>query len=88
MQAMIDANRQQSGEKLKKIAEDLTEMIVSMMDQIKIYKSSLDNKDSPKAQESTTLVPANKKAPPLEGGHSTKIGSIWTLKNDISSPKF
>ena len=27
-------------------------------------------------------------APPLEGGHSTKIGGMWTLKHEISSPRF
>ena len=43
--------------------------------------------DSPKAQNSTTLVPDNKKDQPLEGGHSTKIGGMWTLKHEISSPK-
>ena len=43
------------------------------MDQIKIYKSSLDKKYSPKAQYNTTLVLANKKAPPLEGGRYKKI---------------
>ena len=34
------------------------------------------------------MVPANKRDLSLEGGQYTKIGGIWTLKNDISSPKF
>ena len=34
------------------------------------------------------MVLDNKKASPLEGGHSTKIGGMWTLKHEISSPKF
>ena len=34
------------------------------------------------------MVPANKKATPLEGGNSTKNGGIWNLKHGISSPKF
>ena len=34
------------------------------------------------------MVPANRRAPILEGGHSTKIGEMWTLKHEISSPKF
>ena len=34
------------------------------------------------------MVPVNNKDPPLEGGHSTKIGGIWTFKHDIGSPKF
>ena len=44
--------------------------------------------DSPNAQNPTTTVPANIKAPPLEGGHSTNIGGMWNLKHDISLPKF
>ena len=43
-----------------------------MIYQIKISKSSLDKEDYPKAQDPTTEVLANTKAPPLEGGHSTK----------------
>ena len=43
--------------------------------------------DSPKYQYPTTAVPANKKAPPLEGVNSTKNGGMWTLKQEISSPK-
>ena len=44
-------------------------MITSMMDQIKILKSSPENKDYPKAQDPTTVVPATKRATPLERGH-------------------
>ena len=44
--------------------------------------------DSTKAQDPTTVFRANKKAPPLEGGNSTKIGGMSTLKHEISSPKF
>ena len=43
-----------------------------MMDQIKMPKSSQDKTDSPKEQDPTTVVLANKKAPPLEGGNLTK----------------
>ena len=39
-------------------------------------------------QDPNTVVPYNKKSPPLECGHSTKIGGMWTLKHDISLPKF
>ena len=39
--------------------------------------------DSPKTQDPVTVVPDKNKAPPLEGGNSTKIGGMW-----ISSPKF
>ena len=34
------------------------------------------------------MVPTNKKAPTLEVVHSTKIGGMWNLKDEISSPKF
>ena len=36
MQATLDDNRQYSDEKMKNITEDLTSVITSMMDQIKI----------------------------------------------------
>ena len=72
MQVTIEANRQDSSNKMENLTEELKAMIRSMMDQIKISKSSPCKKDSPKAQDPTTVVPANKKAPPLEGGNSTK----------------
>ena len=82
MQATIDANRQYSDEKTKRLTENLTEIISSMMDQIKISKESTGNKDSPKAQDHTTAVPANNNDPPLEGGNSTKMVS-YGLSNMI-----
>ena len=36
MQAMIESNRKNSNEEMKKIKEDLTELIASMKDKIKI----------------------------------------------------
>ena len=59
-----------------------------MMDMIKFSKSSPYKKNLPKARDPTTVVPSNKKAPPLEGGHSTKNCGMWNIKHDISSPKF
>ena len=35
----------------------------------------------------STVVPANRRAPPLDCGHSTKIGGMWNLKHDIRSTK-
>ena len=87
VQSIIEANKQDSDEKMNNLTEDLTGMIASMMDQIKISKSSIDKKGSPKDQDHTTLAPANKKDPPPEGGYSTKIGGMWTLKHEISSTK-
>ena len=88
MQSAIGSKRQYYDEKMKKLIEDLTEIITSIMDQIKISSSSPDKKDLPKAQDSTTVVPDNNRSPPLEGGNSTKTGGMWTLKHDIGSPKF
>ena len=33
------------------------------------------------------MVLDNNRDPPLEGGNSTKIGGMWNLKHDDSSPK-
>ena len=35
----------------------------------------------------TIVVPANRRVPPLDGGNCTKIGGMWNLKHEISSPK-
>ena len=43
------------------------------MDQIKISKSSPDNKDSPKAQDNTTVVPDNNKSLPSKGVNYEKM---------------
>ena len=61
MQATIEANRQYYDEKMMNLIEELTEIITSMMDQIKISESSPDKKDTTKAHDTTTLVPTNKK---------------------------
>ena len=87
MKATIEANRKDSDEKMKNTTEDCTAIITSMMEQIKISKSSSDNKDSLKSQDTTTVVPDNNSYPPLEGWNSKKTGGTWTLKHDISSPK-
>ena len=88
MQPNIESNRKYSDEKMKKLPEYPTEMITSMMDHIRISKSSPDSKNSPKAQDTNTVVLYYKKDPPLEGGHYKKIGGMWNLKHEISSPKF
>ena len=81
MQATIESNRKYYDERMKNITEHPTEIIASMMDNIKISKSSLYKKDPQKAKDNTTMVSSNKKAPPLEVGHSTKNGCLWALKN-------
>ena len=44
--------------------------------------------DSPNSQDPTTTALSKNKAPPLGGGHSTKIGGVWTVKHDIISQKY
>ena len=41
-----------------------------------------------KSHNTDTVVPTNKKVPPLEGVHYTKIGDMSTLKHEIISSKF
>ena len=83
VQDTIYANRKYYDQKMKNLTEDLTEIITSMMYQIKIQKYSPDKNHSPKSQDPTIVVPANNKAPLLEGGHSMKNGGMWNLKHDI-----
>ena len=66
----------------------LTEMVKNMMDQIKISNYSPDNMDPQKAQDPTTEILYNKKAPPSEGGKYNNNGGMWTVKHEINSPKF
>ena len=49
---------------------------------------SPDHMDSPKAWYPTNTILDNKKAPTLEGGYYKKIGGMWNIKHEISSPKF
>ena len=73
---------------MKDIKETLKVFTTFMMDQTNISKSSLTQKGTSTPPDPTTVVPTNKRAKPLEGGHSAKIGGMWTLKHEISSPKF
>ena len=87
----MKANKQNSNEKMRNITEAFKAMlkstITTIMDQINTYKSSLDHMDSSKPQYPITVVLDKNRASPLESGHSTKIGGMWTLKNEISSQK-
>ena len=79
MKATIDFNRQDYDEKMKKQnykLDKISAMVENITDQIQISNHSPENMDSPKVQDLTTLVPDKKKAPHLEGGHSTKIGGM------------
>ena len=102
IQATIESNKQEADEKQRKNAEKqmntyekLTQLIETinnltefMMDQNNIPKSSPTQKDTSTPPDPTTMVPTNRRYPPLEGGHYTKICGMWTLRHEISSPKF
>ena len=63
-------------------------MLTEIIDHINTLKYLPARKDSTKPSDPTNVVPANRRAPPLDGGQSNKIGGIWTLKNEIISPIF
>ena len=83
-----DKNQMKTDDKLALLTENLQFLTAFMMDQTNISKSSPDQKDTSTPLDPTTLVPTNRRDPSLEGGHSIKIGGIWTLKHEIRSPKF
>ena len=70
------------------IKETLKFFTTFMMDKTNSPKYSPTQKDTSTPSDPTTVVPTNRRDPPLEGGHSTKIGGMWTLKHEIISPKF
>ena len=59
-----------------------------MMDHTNNSKFSPAHKDTSTRPDPTTVLPANRRDPPLYGEQYTKIGGMWTLKREISSPKF
>ena len=70
------------------IRKDFKSMLAEITDQINTLKLSPTQKDSPKPPDPTTVVLYNRGYPPLDGGQSTKISGMWTLKNEIISQKF
>ena len=80
MKTTLETYRYECDEKMKKLIDNLKSMITSTitltMDQITIYKSSPDPKDSPKAQNLNTEVTADRRNPPLDSGNSMKTGSM------------
>ena len=69
------------------LTENLQVLTSLLMDQTNISKYSPTQKDTSTPPDLTTVVPTHRRDPPLEGLHSTKIGGMWTLKHEISSPK-
>ena len=95
MKSVIESNKEQmivnkpySDEKIMNITEDFNANLTTITDQINTLKYSPTHKHSPKPPDPTTVVRANRRDPPLDGGQSTQIGGMWTLKHEISSPKF
>ena len=88
MKATIENNKQDMKSEMIAITETLKVFTTFIMDHTNIPKYSPTQKDTSTPPDPTTLVPTNMRAPPLEGGHSTKIGCMWTLKHYISTPKF
>ena len=80
--------KQEMKSEMKYIKETLKVFTTFMMDQNKIPESSPTHKNTSTPMDPTNVVPTNRRDPPLEGEHSTKIGGMWTLKHEISSPKF
>ena len=72
---------------MTKLSEDFKTIFAVLSNQIKktnqtnTMSSYETQKDASTPPEPTTVVPAIRRALPLEGGHSTKIGVMWTLKN-------
>ena len=94
IQSTIDINKQKTDnflktdQKLTYITENLKVFTTFMMDQTNNQKLSPAQKDTSTPPDPTTMVPDKIRATPLGGGHYTKIGGIWTLKHEISPPKF
>ena len=66
----------------------LETMFSVIINQLNTLSSSPNQKDTSTPPDPTTVVTANRRSQPLEGRHSTKIGGMYTLKHEISSPKF
>ena len=95
IQSTVESNKQETNEKqmktdekLAQITENLKVLTALMMDQTNNLKLSSAHKDASNPPDPTTMVPANRRDPPLDGGIYTKIGGMWTLKHEIISPKF
>ena len=63
-------------------------MLAVLSNQINTISYSPTQKDTSTLTDPNNVVSDNNKDPPLEGVHFTKIGGMWTLKHEISSPKF
>ena len=64
----IKANKQDSDEKMMELTEYSKAILVAVTDQINTFKSLPNHKDSPNPLYPTTVVPDNRRDPPLDGG--------------------
>ena len=83
IQSSIEANRkymrantQDSDDKMRKFIEEFKTMITAITYHINNLKYLPTQKDSPNPMEPTMVNPYNRRAPPLDSGHSTKIGGM------------
>ena len=83
----MKSNKQDSDEKIMKLMEYFKEILTAITDNINTFKSSSTQNYSTKPPYPTTVVPNNRRDTSMDGGYSTKVGSIWNLKHEISSPK-
>ena len=99
MKEEIENNKQQMKSEMKDIKEQIKAEMKDNKETLKTFatfvvyqtnisKSSPAQKDTSTPPDPTTVVLTDSTSPPLEGVHSTKIGGMWTLKHEISSPKF
>ena len=95
IQATIEDNKQETDEKKMKTDEKLTHITEKlkvstafMMNQTKILYFSPAQKDASTTPDPTTMVPANRRDPPLDGGNYTKCFGMWNLKHETITPKF
>ena len=95
IEANIEANKQDVDKKhnevtesIKQLTETLNKVLKGQPDQNNISKSSAAQKDTTTPPDPTTTVQTNRKASTLEGEISENIGGMWTLKHEISSPRF
>ena len=95
IEATIEANKQEADknhkettENIKQTTETPNQVLKEMKNKNNISKSSPAQKDTSTPPDPTTTFQTNNRAPPLEGDLYKNIGGMWTLKHEISSPRF
>ena len=89
MQASINSTKKGTDEKTEKQYSEFTEIkIILKQIMVQNNNSSPDKVYPTKAHDTDTELSDNKKDPPLEGGNYMKVCGVWTIKHDISPPKY